>query len=234
MRAYSPSWGVRMLGALRLSSRVRAAAASPSAVQRVGVDHQRHGHRGDDGPDLLGRGRRRSRAPARSPPPCTWPSPPGTRPPSRSPGRCMRTASVGQARGGVARRAQADHAGAGRHGTAGAQDGRALHAGRAGGHADGGRPLVDLTRPGRHEARRRRPRRAAPAAWGTRCRCRPPRPGRCTPAPSPWSSPGFSAAKVTVPVGPHRVARRLTRVGVDARGDVDGQHGAPAGGRGAS
>ena len=186
-RAYSPSWGVRMVGALRLSSRVRAA----SRRRRARSARRR---RSPAGP-----GRRRSTARISSavassraepgpdaPRPCTWPSPRGRRRPNPSAGRCMRTASVGQAAGGVARRAQADHAGAGGHGAAGAQDGRTLHARRAGGHPDRVRPLVDLARARRGRApRRRRPRPAAPAASGTRSRCRPPRRRRCAPARRP-------------------------------------------------
>ena len=42
-------------------------------------------------------------------------------------------------------------------------------------------------------------------------------------APSPCSSPGLSAAKVTVRSRLHGVARRVAAVGVDPRGDVDGQ-----------
>ena len=109
----------------------------------------------------------RAEARADRPRPCTWPSPPGRHPAHPSAGRCMRTASVGQARRGVAGRAEPDHAGARGHGATGAEHGRALHAGRAGRHADGVRPLVAVA-----GARRQQRRdvgvldRAAPAGVG--------------------------------------------------------------------
>ena len=137
---------VRMLGALRLSSRVRAAPASPSAVSASASI--------TNGP-----ARRHARPGSPRPPPSPVPSPgpittalhlaiPSKKAPAQPSRGQVHPHCLGRPRrGGVAGRAQPDHAGARRHGAAGAQDGRALHPGRAGRHADGVRPLVDLARP---------------------------------------------------------------------------------------
>ena len=140
-RAYSPSCGVRTLGALRLSRSWRAAAASPSAVSASASITS-----GTGAPAIT----------ARISSPTSFPVPrPGPMTTALHLAVASRNASAQPSCGqrhadrldrprrlGVPGRAEPDHARARRHGAAGAEHGRALHPGRAGRHADGGRPLV--------------------------------------------------------------------------------------------
>ena len=96
MRAYSPSWGVRMLGPLRLSSKVRAAATSPSAVNASASITS-----GTATAAMTARISSATAAPVPRPGPITtalhFAVASRKAPAHPSAGRCMRTASVGQA-----------------------------------------------------------------------------------------------------------------------------------------
>ena len=175
-RAYSPSWGVRMLGALRFCSRVRAASLVAERSQPVGVDHQRDGDGGDHRPDLLGRGIRRAETRA------------------DHHGLALGRRFEEGARPTLGRQAHADgFGGPGRRGvTGGAQ---ADHARRPAAMAPRVQSTAEPSMPGEPAAtptacthllpsrdrgaaapRCRRPPSPWPAASGSRCRCPPPRP----------------------------------------------------------
>ena len=98
-RAYSPSWGVRMLGALRLSSSVRAVAASPRAVSASASIT-----RGTGAPATTARISSATASPVPRPGPITialhFAVASKNAPDQPSAGRCIRTASVGQAADG--------------------------------------------------------------------------------------------------------------------------------------
>ena len=216
-------------GAARVRAGCRAALGVAQRGQGVGVDHQR------------GPARRRSR---RGSPPA------GRRPvPSPGPMTTARHLAVASRNGAgptvcrqvhahrlgrpgrrrVARGPQPDHAGPGRHGAAGAQHGRSLHA------RPSRRPRPTawvhlFACAGRAGSSAAMSASSISSAWAVAeadRRCRPPRPRR-TAGPVPLQQAGLEGGEG------HRARRPAPRrpgapaVGVDARGDVDGQdRGAP-------
>ena len=207
----------------------------PSAErgQRVGVDHQR----------APARPRRRPGSPPPRPSPVPSPGPTTTAlhlavasrnaPAHPSAGRCMRTASVGQAAGGIARASRAGSC-------------RRRRPWRPGCTAWPRPPCPPSRRP-RPTAvvhlltwRGRGGQQRATSASSTSSAC-----GAGNPIPMSATSTaplqhrpvalqqaGLQRGERHGAVGPHGVARGLAGVGVDARGDVDGQHGRPGRRRG--